>query len=79
MPTVDIISSYVSISTPKLGSKTSGHENFKGDSVKASSPMTTEPLKNKNKNKKKNEWMKGTCYIEIWWLEGSLSLFLWVD
>ena len=55
MPIVDIISSYVCISTPKLGSKTSGHENFKGDSVKASSPMTTEPLKNNNKNKKKNE------------------------
>ena len=55
MPIVDIISSYVSISTPKQGSKSFGHENFKGDYVKTSSPMTTEPLKNKNKNKKKNE------------------------
>ena len=47
MPIIDIISFYVSISTPKLGSKTFDHENSKGDSIKASSPMTTEPLKNK--------------------------------
>ena len=57
MPIVDIISSYVSISTPKLGSKTYGHENFRDDFVKALSPMTTEPLKIKIKIKRRmNEW-----------------------
>lgn len=53
VPVVDIVSSCVPVSAPKLGSKTSGHENPKGDSVKASGPTTRET--SKNKNKKRNQ------------------------
>ena len=34
VPVVDMVSSCTFVSTPNLGSKTSGHENPKGDSVK---------------------------------------------
>lgn len=53
VPVVDIVSSCVPVSAPKLGSKASDHENPKGDSVKASGPTTREP--SKKKNKKKNQ------------------------
>lgn len=53
VPVVDMVSSCASVSAPKLGSKTSGHENPKGDSVKASGSTAREH--SKKKSKKKNQ------------------------
>jgi len=54
VPVVDMVSSCAPVSAQKLGSKISGHENPKGDSVKASGP-TREHLRKKNKKKNKQK------------------------
>lgn len=51
VPVVDKVSSCATVSAQKLGPKTSGHENPKGDSVKASGSTAREHSKKKSKKK----------------------------